>query len=102
MPSKWTSFDVQTIPLYTILAALEWTEVDYFSFDIEGSELAVLKSFPFSLFKFKVLIVEIMFYKEEEKKELHELLQRNGYHFVRDMEVDKIYVHETVKHLVKP
>ncbi len=76
--------------------------MDYFSFDIEGSELSVLKSFPFNLFKFKVLIVEVMFYKEEEKRELNELLLNNGYHFVRNMEVDKIYVHENVKHLVKP
>lgn len=92
---------METIPLFTILAALGWTEVDYFSFDIEGIELSVLKLFPFHLVKFKVLIVEVMFYTESEKNELHELLQDNGYHFVRNMQVDKVYVHNSVKHLLK-
>lgn len=101
VPTKWTFFEVQTIPFYTILAAIGMTEIDYFSFDIEGSELAVLKTLPFHLVTFKVLIVEVMFYTKEQKEELHELLLKNDYHFVKKMQVDRVYVHNSVKHLLK-
>lgn len=93
--------DVQTMPFYTILAALGWTEADYLSFDINGLELAVLKTFPFHLFTFKVVIIEVMFYTTEMIRELHELLLTNDYYFVKDMHVDdKIYVHNSVKHMI--
>ncbi|CAL8144903.1 unnamed protein product [Orchesella dallaii] len=100
VPTKWTFFDVETLPFYTLLAALGWTEIDYFSFDIEGIELSVLKTFPFDLIKFKVLIIETMFYTEEEKKELDTLLTSNDYQFVKNMQVDKIYIHKSVSHML--
>lgn len=100
VPTPWTFFDVQTIPLYTILAALGWTEVDYFSFDIEGLELAVLKTFPFHLVTFKVLIIEVYFITEEETQELNTLLLQHDYQFVRQMQIDKIYVHNSVRHMI--
>ena len=37
---------VQCFPIYSILAALNRTTVDYFSLDIEGDELSVLKTIP--------------------------------------------------------
>lgn len=37
---------VQCFPLYTFLAALNVTKVDYFSLDVEGSEYYVLKNIP--------------------------------------------------------
>ncbi|ODM89599.1 Protein Star [Orchesella cincta] len=99
--TKWEFFEVQTIPLYTLLAALDYTSIDYFNFDVEGVELAVLKTFPFDLIIFKVIIIEIYFYTAEEKKELHELLTSNGYIFAKDISIDKIYVHNSVKHLLE-
>lgn len=39
---------VQCFPLYSILAAVNRTVVDYFSLDIEGDELAVLKTIPWN------------------------------------------------------
>jgi len=99
--TKWEFFEVQTIPLYTVLASLGWTYVDYFNFDIEGVELNVLRQFPFDQFIFKVLIIEVMFYTEEEKKELDTLLTSNGYHFVKNMQIDKVYVHNSVKYLLE-
>lgn len=38
---------VQCFPLYTYLLALNLTHVDYFSLDVEGVELDVLKTIPF-------------------------------------------------------
>lgn len=46
--------DVQCFPLYTYLLALNVTVVDYFSLDVEGSELNVLKTIPFDKIDIKV------------------------------------------------
>jgi len=37
---------VQCFPIYSILSALNRTTVDYFSLDIEGDELDVLRTIP--------------------------------------------------------
>ena len=39
--------EVYCFPLYSMLLALNRTHIDYFSLDVEGSELAVLKTIPF-------------------------------------------------------
>ena len=51
LPPGWTSSDgkmnkIQCFPFYSILLAVNRTTVDYFSLDIEGDELAVLKTIP--------------------------------------------------------
>lgn len=90
------------MPLYTILAALGWNEVDYFSFDIEGQELSVLKTFPFHLFVFKLIIIEDYFYSKKDKAELDELLIANGYVFVKNIHAhDRCYVHNNYQHLIE-
>lgn len=49
---KYQPFESQCFPIYAILSALNLTTVDYFSLDIEGAELDVLKTIPWN----KVLI----------------------------------------------
>lgn len=46
--------DVQCFPLYSFLLALNKTTIDYFSLDVEGAELAVLKTIPWSKVNIKV------------------------------------------------
>lgn len=84
-PTEMTTLEVQSIPLYTILAALEWREVDYFSFNAEGQELAILKNFPLDLIRFKVLTIETQFSTKEQHTELDYLLKGNGYGFLKYM-----------------
>lgn len=50
--ADYYSFDAQCFPLYSILSAINMTTVDFFSIDIEGAELDVLKTIPWD----KVLI----------------------------------------------
>ncbi|XP_065583743.1 protein Star-like isoform X2 [Artemia franciscana] len=45
---------VQCFPLYSILLALNQTVVDYFSLDVEGAELGVLRTIPFDKIDIKV------------------------------------------------
>jgi len=46
--------DVQCLPLWSLMLALNQTTIDYFSLDVEGSELAVLKTIPFEKLDIKV------------------------------------------------
>ena len=45
----------ECFPLYSLLLAMNQTVVDYFSLDIEGIELRVLKAIPFHLITIKVI-----------------------------------------------
>lgn len=51
--------NVQCFPLYTYLLALNTTVIDYFSLDVEGSELNVLKTIPFDKIDIKVCSVKM-------------------------------------------
>ncbi len=48
---------VQCFPFYTLVAALNVTTIDYFSLDVEGSELDVLHTIPFDSVFIKVKFV---------------------------------------------
>ena len=54
--------NVTCLPLYSILLALNNPIVDYFSLDIEGSELDVLKTIPFDKVDIKVKVSVLFFY----------------------------------------
>ena len=49
---------IQCFPLYSILLALNLFTVDYFSLDVEGDELNVLKTIPWDKVNIKMLTVE--------------------------------------------
>ena len=51
----WGFAKVQCFPLFTLLSALNITIVDYFSLDVEGNELDVLKTIPFDAVYIKVI-----------------------------------------------
>ena len=64
--------------------------IDYWSLDTEGSELALLKSFPFDEFRFRVLTVE---HNETPARWLiREFLESRGYTMVRALGIDDGYV----------
>ncbi len=48
------SVRVQCFPFFSILAALDQTQIDYFSLDIEGDEFTVLKTIPWDRVDIKV------------------------------------------------
>jgi len=52
--SLYNAVQVQCLPLYSILLAVNRTTVDLFSLDIEGNELDVLKTIPFDKVDIKV------------------------------------------------
>jgi len=63
--------------------------IDYWSLDTEGSELAILKSFPFDDFSFGLLTVEHNWLPIRE--EIRAFLAERGYSRVANLGIDDCY-----------
>ena len=81
---------VQCFPLYSILLALNQTNVDYLSLDIEGDELYVLKTVPFDKLHFNLMTVEAG-HPANRSIDIKAFMGRQGYQFVKDIEWDMIF-----------
>ena len=64
--------------------------IDYWSLDTEGSELAILRSFPFDEYSFRVLTVEHNNFGV--KADINALLESKGYVRILELEIDDCYV----------
>ncbi|XP_065334474.1 protein Star-like [Cloeon dipterum] len=70
--------DVQCVPLFSLLAALNRTNVDFLSLDVEGSELDVLRTIPFG--QIDITVVSVEFNKiVEGRQALKDFMKRKGY-----------------------
>lgn len=72
------SVEVPCFPLMSILAAINQTKIDYFSLDIEGAELDVLKTIDWTLIDIDVLTVEHL-HIPAGKKALSDYMESVGY-----------------------
>ncbi|CAK9797843.1 Protein Star [Anthophora quadrimaculata] len=70
---------VQCFPFIDLMAALNVTTVNYFSLDIEGHELQVLKTIPFDKINIETLSVEFS-HVENGQKELTDFMESKGYY----------------------
>uniref|UniRef100_A0A8D8YZ02 Protein Star n=1 Tax=Cacopsylla melanoneura TaxID=428564 RepID=A0A8D8YZ02_9HEMI len=77
--SKGTKTKVQCFPFYSFMLALDMNTVDYFSLDVEGAELNILRTIPFDKIEIKVMSVEWL-HDTQKESELHEFLESKGYH----------------------
>lgn len=68
--------------------------LDYWSLDTEGSELAILKSFPFDEYAFRVLTVEHN--RLPCRESIRVFLEGRGYRRIRTLEIDDCYAHESL------
>jgi hypothetical protein len=64
--------------------------IDYWSLDTEGSELAILRSFPFDEYRFRVLTVEHN--DTPVREDIRKLLESRDYTRVRLLGIDDGYV----------
>lgn len=69
---------VQCLPLYSILLALNTTTIDYFSLDVEGAEMKVLKTIPWDKVNIKTLSVEFK-HTDEGKETMRQYMESLGY-----------------------
>jgi len=86
-----------TVPLLEILERFQApATIDYLSLDIEGAEFYVMERFPFNKYTFKVMTVE----RPEPK--LMTLLHSAGYHIIKKIKYDVLYVHKSALEEVRP
>jgi hypothetical protein len=89
-PSPLTYF-VPCFSLNTILTALDITNVDYFSLDVEGNELNVLKSLKFDRFNYQSFTIEHNG-KIIAKRDIKEIMAQNGYLLMKEDNQDFYYI----------
>lgn len=82
--------DIECITLQDIFEKHNVSTVDYFSLDIEGGEINILKSIDFSKVFIKVISVENNYHDKEIKR----FLKRNNYKLIKKLGIDEIYVHQ--------
>ncbi|MFF7358619.1 FkbM family methyltransferase [Streptomyces filipinensis] len=68
--------------------------IDYWSLDTEGSELALLRSFPFDTYSFRVLTVEHNWLPV--RSEIRAFLEGRGYVWVQEAGCDDCYVRNDI------
>ena len=76
--SKDLIHDIFCVPLYTMMLALNRTRIDYFSLDVEGFELDLLRTIPFHLLDIPVFSVE-MKHNKEGVQAIVDFMSQRGY-----------------------
>jgi hypothetical protein len=78
----------------TIEAALDHAGappvIDYWSLDTEGSELLLLRSFPFERYTFNVLTVEHNL--RPARRAIRSFMESRGFDYVAELVIDDCYV----------
>ena len=102
---------LQCLPLYSILKAMNKTTIDYLSLDVEGSEYGILDALfsNSNELKFNVASIETTYLSKPEFGsswvEMYYLMRRNGYQLQNHIGEDDFYVHksfQTVKDVFRP
>ncbi|KAK7083659.1 hypothetical protein SK128_013970, partial [Halocaridina rubra] len=81
---------VKSIPLYSILLALNVSVVDFLSLDIESFEVKVIKTIPFDKIKFRLMCIEFN-HIPEGLPHLTEYMTSKGYKFLGKKGIDAWY-----------
>lgn len=83
------SVTAQCFPFYSILLAIGNPTVHYFSLDVEGVEVDVLKTIPWDKVDIKVLSIE---YTHIDWRTAMRLMEKNGYQYKYNVGEDMIFV----------
>ena len=74
-----TSTAVFCFPLWSVMLAMNQSHIDYFSLDVEGLEMDVLKTIPFDKLDITTFSVEYAHAGKGGKEKIIELMKSNGY-----------------------
>jgi len=70
------------LPFYSILLAMGNPTVDYFSLDVEGAELPILKTIPWDKVNIKILSIEV---NHSDGKKIDTFMKSKGYKLVQQI-----------------
>jgi len=77
IPSNMRSkYPVRCFPLYSLILAMGSPRVDFLSIDIEGAELAVLKTIPWEKVEIELVMLEV---EHSDREALAEIMTKAGY-----------------------
>ena len=100
--SKWAKVEVQCFPFYSVMKAINRTHIDLLSLDVEGAELGILKTIPFSDLIIDVILVEYHVWGskaagEQRHREIFNLMAETGlYEFVgTHKKLDMLFVRKS-------
>jgi len=82
----------QCFPLYSLLLALGNPTVDFLSLDVEGPELEVLETIPWTKVDIRAISVETEFLSLEKRDKVFELLTSNGFTHLTSIARDDLFV----------
>jgi hypothetical protein len=69
--------------LSTILKAINITKIDYFSLEVEGNQVNILKSFPFKSYEFETFTIKHNGVSNL-KKDIEDIMFKNNYTILKD------------------
>eukprot|EP00955_Chlamydomonas_euryale_P062541 358410-Chlamydomonas_euryale.AAC.3 len=97
-----STIQLPCVPLSRLLHLARITHYNFFSLDVEGAELQVLKSINWQLVSFEVIVVEASNKEGDSAKteQVRELLMHHGYKF--DKHVHRNDCHHSKQNGVKP
>ena len=78
-----SSYTQQCYPLHSLLQALDNPRVDLLSLDIEGAELAVLKTLPWHSLHIELVMIEI---NHSDKQEIDQTMRAAGYEVYKTLQ----------------
>jgi len=81
--------EVQCLPLYSILLAIDNPKVDFFSLDVEGSEMDVLKTIPWDKVDIELILIETAFVNITE---MVTYMSENGYRASEVPPLDYLFI----------
>lgn len=99
-PYNRRTIKVQCFPLYSVLLAMGNPKVDYFSLDIEGAEMPVLRTIPWDKVDISVVEIEMNHLGkvfDGSAEDLKSFMKKNGYKFKGMVEIDGIFVKKGFK-----
>ena len=101
-PHKGRKIQVQCFPLYSVLAALDFPHVDYFSLDIEGAEFVVLETLPqinMTLISIEVNHAGDIF--PGNRNDIGHLLEKHGFKYAATAHIDDFYYKKEANRFLK-
>ncbi|VDI69266.1 Hypothetical predicted protein [Mytilus galloprovincialis] len=87
--------EMECFPLYSLMLALNRTTIDFFSLDVEGDEVNVLKTIPFDKLNIKMMTVEYA-HGGAGGADMQRFLQSKGYEVVLKVSKDNWGVNDLI------
>lgn len=93
---EWFNIRVKCFPLFSLLLAMNVTNIDYFSLDTSGTELQVLETVPFDRVRIEVIGVHLNV-NESEIDTIKKFLATKQYKFMENFNTTYIFMMNHIK-----